>query len=123
VFISVTAWPFFTLIVAAPFSYEPPAIPIFAALLVRETSVNTGAAAGNERPTLTVLATPLTEIVARVTFAAGAFEPPVNRLEDGVLPELRFGLEAGFGAADGVSEAQVEAPVAVVTPPQSEICW
>ena len=72
---------------------------------------------------LTLLATPLTEIVARVTFAAGAFEPPVNRLEDGVLPELRFGLEAGFGAPDGVSEAQVEAPVAVVTPPQSEICW
>jgi len=90
---------------------------------VKETSVNTGAAAGNERPTLTLVATPLTEIVARVSFAAGGFEPPVNRLADGVLPELGFWAETAFGVADAVFEPHADAPVGVESLPQSEICW
>ena len=65
-FISVTAWPLGRVTVAAPFSYEPPAIPIFAAARVSDTSVNTGAPAGKDDATETTPATPLTEIVAFV---------------------------------------------------------
>jgi hypothetical protein len=57
-----------------------------------------------------------------VSFAAAAFEPPVNRLREGVLPELGFWVETGFGAGDAVFEAQADAPLAFEAPPQSEIC-
>ena len=88
-------------------------MPIFAPLLVNETSVNMGAADGNDPPAATVLAMPLTEIVACVTFAATGFAP-VNRL-DGPLLELGFWAEAGFDDVGVVLEAQ---PAAA----QSEIC-
>ena len=88
-------------------------MPIFAALLVSETSVNTGAAEGNDPPTATVLAMPLTELVACVTFAATGFAP-VNRL-DGSLLGLGFWVEAGFDDVDVVLEGH---PAAA----QSEIC-
>jgi hypothetical protein len=88
-------------------------MPIFAALLVNETSVNTGAAEGNDPPTATVLAIPLTEIVACVTFVARGFAA-VNRL-DGPLPELGFWDDAGFVDVAFLVEGQ---PAAA----QSEIC-
>jgi hypothetical protein len=61
-----------------------------------------------------MLAMPLTEIVACVTFAATGFAP-VNRL-DGPLPELGLGVEAGF---DDVDVLPLEGHPAAA---QSEIC-
>ena len=89
-------------------------MPILAALAVNETSLNTGAAAGNEPPPATVLGMPLTEIVARMTFAATGFVP-VNKL-DGPMLDFGFWGEAGSEEVDFVIEAQPAAP-------QSEICW
>ena len=97
-------------------------MPIFAEVLVSETSVKTGAETGNEPPTVTVPAMPLTEIVACVTFAATGFDPPVTRL-DGVLLELGFWVDARFDDADVVLETQPAAPVPLGAPVQSEICW
>ena len=89
-------------------------MPILAALAVNETSLNTGAAAGNEPPPTTVLGMPLTEIVACMTFAVTGFVP-VNKL-DGPMLELGFWGEAGFEEVDFLVEAQPASP-------QSEICW
>jgi hypothetical protein len=86
VFISVTDLPFASVTVAAPLSYEPPAIPILAAVRVTETSVNTGEPAGNDFETETVLATPFTEMSAFVGFAGTNFADTV-RPTDGVSPE------------------------------------
>jgi hypothetical protein len=121
VFISVTVLPFTRVTVAAPFSYEPPAIPIFAEVLVSETSVKTGVEAGNEPPTVTPPAIPLTEIVACLTFIAIGFDPPVTTRLDGALLEPGFWVEAGFDEADVVLEPQPPAPLD--SAPQSEICW
>jgi len=123
VFISVTVSPFNRVTVAAPFSYEPPAIPIFAEVLVSETSVKTGAEAGNEPPAVTAPGMPLTEIVACVTFPAIGFDPPVTTRLDGALLEPGFWLEVGFDEADVVLEPQPLAPEAVEPAVQSEICW
>jgi len=122
VFISVTVLPFTRATVAAPLSYEPPAIPIFAEVLVSETSVKTRADAGNEPPTVTVPAMPLTEIVACVTFTASGFDPPVTIRLDGALLEPGFWVEAGFDEADVVLEPQPLAPEALDSVAQSEIC-
>jgi hypothetical protein len=123
VFISVTVLPFTRVTVAAPFSYDPPAIPIFAEVLVNETSVKTGAEAGNEPPTVTVPAMPLTEIVACVTFTAVGFDPPVTTRLDGALLDPAFWVDAGFDEADVVLEPQPLAPEALDSAVQSEICW
>jgi hypothetical protein len=116
VFISVTVLPFTRVTVAAPFSYEPPAMPIFAEVLVSETSVKTGAELGNEPPTVTAPAIPLTEIVACLAFTAIGFAPLVTTRLDGALVEP--GFEAGFDEAGVVLEPQPLAPAV-----QSEICW
>jgi hypothetical protein len=121
VFISVTVLPFTRVTVAAPFSYEPPAIPIFAEVLFSETSVKIGAEAGNEPPTLTVPGIPLTEIVACVTFVATGFDPVVTRL-GGALLELGIRVEAGLDFADVVLEPQ-PAPPPLESTAQSVICW
>ena len=118
VFISVTVLPFTRVTVAAPFSYEPPAIPIFAEVLVSETSVKTGVEAGNEPPTVTPPAIPLTEIVACLAFIAIGFDPLVTTRLDGALLEPGFWVEAGFDEADLVLEPQPLVPAV-----QSEICW
>ena len=123
VFISVTVLPFTRVTVAAPFSYEPPAIPIFAEVLVSETSVKTGAEVGNEPPTVTVPGMPLTEIVACLAFTAIGFDPLVTTRLDGALLEPGFWVEAGFDEADVVLEPQPLAPEALDSAPQSEICW
>lgn len=120
VFISVTVLPFTRVTVAAPLSYEPPAIPIFAEVLVSETSVKTGAEAGNERPTVAIPAMPLTEIVARVSFSAIGFDPPVTTRLDGALLERGFWVEAGFDEV--VVESQPLAPEALESAVHSEIC-
>ena len=106
VFISITGLPFVTLTVAAPFSYEPPAIPIFAALRVSETSVNTGAAAGNDFVTATLLSTPLTENTASVGFAkaAGACAGAFGAIE-GVTPAA-----AVFGFDEPLDDVAHELP-------------
>jgi hypothetical protein len=57
-----------------------------------------------------------------MAFAAAGFELPVNRLEDCALPELGFWAAAGFDDADAVLAAQPSAPLAVESPPHSEIC-
>jgi hypothetical protein len=120
VFISVTVLPFRRVTVAAPFSYEPPAIPIFAEVLVSETSVKTGAEVGNEPPTVTAPAIPLTEIVACLAFTAIGFAPLVTTRLDGALVEPGFWVEAGFDEGL-VLEPQPPAPLD--SAPQSEICW
>ena len=119
----MTVLPLTRVTVAAPFSYEPPAIPIFAEVLVSETSVKTGAEAGNEPPAVTAPGMPLTEIVACVTFPAIGFDPPVTTRLAGALPEPGFWLEAGFDEADVVLEPQPLAPEALESAVQSEICW
>ena len=85
--------------------------------------MNTGGAEGNDPPTATVLAMPLTEILACVTFPAIGFDPPVTTRLAGALPEPGFWLEVGFDEADVVLEPQPLAPEAVKPAVQSEICW
>ena len=121
VFISVTVLPFSRVTVAAPFSYEPPAIPIFAEVLVSETSVKTGAELGNEPPTVMVPAIPLTEIIACLAFTTIGFDPLVTTRLDGAPLEPGFWVEAGFDEADVVLEPQPPAPLDSAV--QSEICW
>jgi len=121
VFISVTVLPFSRVTVAAPFSYEPPAIPIFAEVLVSETSVKTGPELGNEPPTVMVPAIPLTEIIACLAFTAIGFDPLVTTRLDGAPLEPGFWVEAGFDEADVVLEPQPPAPLDSAV--QSEICW
>jgi len=80
--------------------------------------MKTGAAVGNEPPTVTVPAMPLTEIVACLAFTATGFDPLVTTRLDGALLEPGFWDEAGFDEADVVLEPQPLAPAV-----QSEICW
>ena len=94
-FTSVTALPLFRVTVAAPLSYEPPAIPIFAELRVSETSVNTGAPDGKDAPIETLLFKPLTEIVAVVGLARLACGAPLRPTDAVRPPGTEVGLFAG----------------------------
>ena len=103
----------------------PPAMPIFAARGVSETSVNTGELAGNEDPTETLLAIPFTAIVAFVTFAGA--KPAAAGFAVTAFAETAPPGAGVFFAAAFVTEAQAELP------PESEpesaplsqfvICW
>src|SRR6266480_2619050 len=84
-------------------------MPIFAAPAVSETSMNTGAAAGNELPTVTVLLVPFTEIVALVAVPGTGVDPCAIR-SDGFLFGFGFAVETGF------EEAAVE-PLAAAAEP------
>src|SRR2546423_14691498 len=89
-------------------------MPIFAAPAVSETSVNTGAAAGNALPTVTVLLVPFTEIVALVAVPGTGVDPCAIR-SDGCLFGFGFAVETGFDEAGVEAGAQ---PLA-----QSASCW
>src|SRR5205814_7798551 len=71
---SVSFLPFVRVTVAFPLESEPPAIPTFALVLVRETSRKTGSPDGKAPPTATSSEAPLTEILAWVAFAAGCLD-------------------------------------------------
>src|SRR3954449_25410 len=94
-------------------------MPIFADVLVKETSVNTGCAEGKEAPTVTWLLLPLTEIVAVVTLAleAGARAPVVTVA--GVV--AASGEVGGVGAAFEL-ESHDAAAAALESEPHVETC-
>jgi hypothetical protein len=93
VFTSVTGVFTFSVSVAPPVAYEPPATATFAVEAVSATSWNTGLAAGKFDPVVTGSLTPLIEMTAEVGGAVGGaggtfggllvVEPPPEELPDG----------------------------------------
>ena len=70
-FTNVTGVFTFSMIVAAPSAYEPPATATFAVEAVSEMSWNTGLAAGKFDPAATSSLVPFTEMTAEVGGAVG----------------------------------------------------
>ena len=95
-------------------------MPIFAPLDVNETSVNTGAPAGNELPTVTLFPVPLTEIVAVAAFTATGFGLPVIRA-DAVEPAFAPADVLDAGRAEPAPAAQ--SPEAAALRHSVAICW
>ena len=92
VFISVSGLLSFSVTVACPLASEPPAIPTLALVLVTDTSLKVGLEAGNDAPTLTFSAIPLTDITADVSFA----ELPFDEVTVIVLPAPQSGQLLAF---------------------------
>jgi hypothetical protein len=113
VFTNVTGLFTFSVIVASPLAYEPPATATFAVEFVSEMSWNTGFAAGKFDPAATNSLVPFTEMTADVGGAVGGaggvfgglvvVEPPPPE-DDDEPPEEGFvtvGVEPGPPALKG----------------------